>query len=101
MYDHALKNFDRMRVPNLSMIYTREVTVADEGAWSDSESESDSENETESESRISTSKVVPLGPIVTVLDRLYDHGVNLQCLRLCLDFETQWVRARSLPIKLD
>ena len=92
MYDADLDLFNILRLPQLSMLFTREVTVekrVDEDAWSDIDS-------LESESIASQSVLLDSSPIVdrstiTVLDRLYDDGSDLTRLAICLDFKNNWV----------
>jgi hypothetical protein len=143
MYSDDLDEFDRLNLPNLTMLFTSEGTVAkrdDDDGWtdtsssvddsteaielgidsSDSESsdanseERDSSDSSDSESsdanseerdssdiRLSESNESNCPPhsrnydrsVITVLDRLHDGGAQITGLRICLDFESQWVCA--------
>jgi hypothetical protein len=94
MYDDQLYNFNLLKLPHLTMLFTREVNVQaleSESEWSDVDSsDSDTDSEPFSEKR-------PKRDTITVVDRLYDNGSKLNQLGICFDFEAHWVswEARS------
>jgi hypothetical protein len=88
MYDDQLYNFNLLKLPHLTTLFTREVTVQaleGESEWSDiNSSDSDTDSEPFSEKRLKRDTI-------TVLDRLYDSGSKLSQLGICFDFEAHWV----------
>jgi hypothetical protein len=101
MYDDDLDNLDALRLPHLSMVFTREMTVSKcdpEDEWSDVDSwELDSDSEDTDLPDLEPQFTPKLDrSVITVLDRLYDGGTNLKRLGLCFDFETQWVGPKVL-----
>lgn len=95
VYDRLLDNFDLLKLPQLSMLFTRERTVRRlerEDAWSDIDSLDSDEDMQDSDS--ANESMLDRYPI-TVLDRLYDQGANLTQLGLCVELETQWVSYRA------
>jgi hypothetical protein len=101
MYDDDLDNLDALRLPHLSMLFTREMTVSKcdpEDEWSDVDSwELDSDSEDTDLPDLEPQFTPKLDrSVITVLDRLYDGGTNLKRLGLCFDFETQWVGPKVL-----
>ncbi|KAE9375220.1 hypothetical protein N431DRAFT_402570 [Stipitochalara longipes BDJ] len=127
MYDDDLDEFDRLNLPNLTMLFASEGTVAkrdDDGIWTDTDSsdedltdaielgldssdsgssggnpeENDSSDIESSGSNESNSQSLPRNydrSVITVLDRLHDGGAQLKELRICLDFESQWLHFYS------
>jgi hypothetical protein len=96
MYDELLDNFDLLKLPQLSMLFIREMTVRTlehEDAWSDIDS---LESDVDLELPELTSQIMLDRSVITVLDRLYDQGANLTRLGLCVQLETQWVSDRGL-----
>ena len=92
MYEDDLGNFDALRLPQLSMLFTREVTVkrrVDEDAWSDIDS-LDSESVI-SQSTLSDPSAILDRSLITVLDRLHDGGSHPTRLAICFNFENNWV----------
>lgn len=101
MYDDDLDNLDALRLPHLSMLFTRERTVSKrdpEDEWSDVDSwELDSDSEDTDLPDLEPQFTPKLDrSVITVLDRLYDGGTNLKRLGLCFNFETQWVGPKLL-----
>ncbi|KAH7336582.1 hypothetical protein BKA65DRAFT_506760 [Rhexocercosporidium sp. MPI-PUGE-AT-0058] len=115
-HSSELKEFDSLRLPKLSYVFTREVTVGSEpDEWSDtdsefeseadselsSDSEADSQDSNEDDPREESERMAlakhPLSgsKTITVLDRLYDGGVNLKRLGICLDLDTSWGRFKD------
>jgi len=92
MYDDELDNFDVLRIPHLSMLYTCEVAVPiidHEDAWSDTDSDS---SDTDMEISDSANSPKLSRTIITVLDRLYDRGAHLKKLGLAIDLrDAQYV----------
>jgi hypothetical protein len=81
MYDNCLGNFDILELPQLEMLFTREMTVRGYGhdrPWRGIDSES--------REQISLPRKV-----VTALDRLPDNIANLTRLGICIELENQWV----------
>jgi hypothetical protein len=95
MYDETLYNFNLLRLPHLTMLFTREVTVQARGGeseWSDidsSDSDTDYFSSTPYSNPISEKYLNRV--MITVLDRLYDSGSQLSQLGICFDFEAHWV----------
>jgi len=101
MYDDDLDNLDALRLPHLSMLFTREMTVPErdpEDEWSDVDSwELDSDSEDTGLPDLEPQFTPKLDrSVITALDRLYDGGTNLKRLGLFFDFETQWVGPKVL-----
>jgi hypothetical protein len=95
MYDETLYNFNLLRLPHLTMLFTREVTVQARGGeseWSDIDS-----SDSDTDYFFSPLNSNPLSEknlnraTITVLDRLYDNGSQLSRLGICFDFEAHWV----------
>lgn len=91
MYDDDLNNFGALRLDNLTMLFTRELTIRrrthDIGGLGDEEWDED-----HCDDFFNPGPSVKMDrALVTVLDRLKDGGQNLTRLALCLDFHTQWV----------
>ncbi|KAE9368856.1 hypothetical protein N431DRAFT_415599 [Stipitochalara longipes BDJ] len=90
MYDGSLSNFDNLKLPQLSMLFTREMTidahVYDLG-WRDTNSES---------SRPPYFRKNQ----ITALDRLSARAANLTRLGICIELENQWARFSSNLSKL-
>lgn len=108
MYDsEGMDRFKILDLPQLSMLYVREVWVdkrTEDDDWDDTESDaSDPKEEEEADIRMGldpsekeSSKLDP--SVITVLDRLPDGGANLTRLALCITFEDQWTSfASHLP----
>lgn len=124
MYDEDLDNFKHLLMPNLRMLFVREISTpkrSDENDWTDiSSSDEDSESSTSGESDANASD--PAGSessstndqdsdsssdadsfeierldksTISILDRIPTGGCRLEQLSLCLDLETQWVSLRS------
>jgi hypothetical protein len=110
MYDDDLDEFDRLRLPKLTMLYTSEAHVAkqdDDDAWTDADTDSSGSEPSSihpgdrDSSHILSSELIEPDPqsrpriydrsVITVLNRLHDGGAQLTALRICLDFESQWV----------
>jgi hypothetical protein len=95
MYDETLYNFNLLRLPHLTMLFTREVTVQVRGGESERSDIDSSDSDTDYFS--STPYSNPISEkylnrvMVTVLDRLYDSGSQLSQLGICFDFEAHWV----------
>lgn len=113
MNDHNIRNLDRLKLPNLKTLF-----MSEQGA-SQTDDESDSESEHGSDLQIRTDGILwvngnlpdPNSPVAatpdatgvrvlsnsikSVLDRLHDHGSQLERLALSLDLETQWVSPTS------
>jgi hypothetical protein len=96
MYDGGLYNFDLLELPQLSMIFTREMTVRKrdrDDAWPEIVYLGSRSDSLDADVQPSDS----LRPqkhdrsLITVLDRLRDNGANLTQLGICVDLETQWV----------
>lgn len=81
MYDKGLGNFDLLELPQLSTIFTREMTVSrrpNARGWRGIDSESREQIYLEKEN-------------ISVLDRLPDNIANLTRLGVCIELENQWV----------
>jgi hypothetical protein len=93
MYDGTLYNFNKLMLPHLTMLFTREVTVKardSESEWSDIDIPDSDMDDSGLESKVSPTKHLDRSTI-TVLDRLYDGGSQLCRLGICFDFENHWV----------
>jgi hypothetical protein len=81
MYDQELPFFNDLKLPQLSMLFVREISVA----------------ETMEKDIDTLKKTNCLGvcrSAISVLDRLPDGGIHLTRLAICLDFGLQWVSKR-------
>jgi hypothetical protein len=94
MYE-TLYNFNLLKLPHMTMLFTREVTVqarGGESGWSDIDS-----SDSDTDYFFSTPHSNPLSEkhlnraTITVLDRFYDNGSQLSRLGICFDFEAHWV----------
>jgi len=81
MYDNALGNFDILELPQLSMLFTREMTISEHPntrGWRGINSDT--------REQIYVDKYR-----ITTLDRIPDNIANLTRLGLCIELENQWV----------
>jgi hypothetical protein len=81
MYDDGLGNFDILELPQLSMLFTREVTISkrpNARGWRGINSESREQIYVDKHN-------------ITTLDRLPDNRANLTRLGMCIELENQWV----------
>jgi hypothetical protein len=81
MYDKGLGNFDILKLPQLSMLFTREMTDCQHlntHGWQGIDSES-------------REQIHVTRKAITTLDRLPDNIANLTRLGLCIELENQWV----------
>jgi hypothetical protein len=99
MYDNTLNNFNKLKLPNLSMLFTRETTVELREDWETGSTDVDlSATESEdSDSDTETPRAHPCKSTITILDRLQDGGSGLSRLSICFDFETHWVSQQPRP----
>jgi hypothetical protein len=99
MYDYTLNNFNKLKLPNLSMLFTRETAVELREDWENEFTDIDSsateieDSELDSE----TPRARPCKSTITVLDRLRDGGSKLTRLGICIDFEAHWVSQQARP----
>lgn len=103
-YGKDLDEFDRLELPHLTALGVFERTVA-HTSDSDSDSEVNSELDWDSEREEQLMTYKPRSSprkydrsVITIVDRLHDGGAQLNALRICFDFETQWVCLISYPI---
>lgn len=105
MYDDSLDNFGALKLPNLSMIFTREVNVASpmhefENEWGNDDDDWDSDDsEAMDEMMLNGPSPQMDKRLITVLDRLRDGGRKLTRLGICFNFETQWVCTHLSPVE--
>jgi hypothetical protein len=99
MYDPTLKNFNRLKLPNLSMLFTRETTVKLREDWENEFTDVDSSATEIEDSDLDseTPRARPCKSTITVLDRLRDGGSKLTRLGICIDFESHWVSQQPHP----
>lgn len=94
MYDKDLENFNAIKLPNLSMLFTAEDFMEERGdddSWTDTNGSSLTPNSDQEFSDLDTGPPKPHKAIITVLDRLHDGGSRLTRLALYLNLRTQWV----------
>jgi hypothetical protein len=81
MYDNGLGNFDILELPQLSMLFTREMTISkhpNARGWRGINPESREQIRVDKHN-------------ITTLDRLPDNIANLTRLGMCIELENQWV----------
>jgi hypothetical protein len=102
MYDPTLNNFNRLKLPNLSMLFTRETTVKLGEDWENEFTDVDSSateiEDSDSDLDSETLRARPCKNTITVLDRLRDGGSKLTRLGICIDFEAHWVSHQPRPL---
>ncbi len=91
MYDPTLNNFNRLKLPNLSMLFTRETTVELRGEIDSANVELSASESEDSDLGSETPRAHPGKITITVLDRLCDGGSKLNRPGICFDFEAHWV----------
>lgn len=99
IYDKELKNYNAIRLPNLSLLFTAEdfmgETYRDDSSSYEDFFDTDSDNDS---SDLDTWPPKPRKTIITVLDRLHDGGSQLKQLSLHMNFRNQWVSPSILVL---
>lgn len=109
--DYNIRNLDRLKLPNLKTLFMLEngyssdvFSITDDKSESESETDGDPilwvENLPDPKSSVPATLnamgvCVLSNSIKSVLDRLHDHGSQLERLALSLDLETQWEQFSS------
>ena len=101
MYDPTLNNFNRLKLPNLSMLFTRETTVKLREDLGERVHRcrlvGHRDRGLRLRLRLRNFKGSPVQNTITVLDRLRDGGSKLTRLGICIDFEAHWVSHQPRP----
>jgi hypothetical protein len=121
LYDHGLREFGKLPLSQLSMLWMREKyppppsrwdgsdwsdTDSSASDWTDIDSSTSDQSETESLDTDASGRNSIQGEapkldrrVMTILDRVPDGGSHLTRLCMALDFEAQWVRTKISETK--